>query len=186
LPIETVGALEKSRREGADKMEALTTLALTRLRGSVWHTTNSDRLQGIVRSNAILPEPDIADTDRWSTSQGRTYYPYVRTLGGVSLFDFRDFDPEYYSAIYPNSTWTEFIPYRSVWKEAVWIEVDISQLGAAFISGAELLAQWKAAKVGNRIMPEIEAANIGSLPKSAFKQVLLVREGFDTLSLINT
>jgi hypothetical protein len=164
-------------------MEALTTLVLGRLRGSVWHTTNSDRFRGVVRSGAILPEPDIKDADRWSTSQGSANYPYVHTLGGVSLFDFRDFDPEYYSDVYPISTWREFVPYRSAWREAVWIEIDISQLGDAFISGPALLARWKVEPVGNRIMPEIEAAHVGPLPQSAFKEVLLVREGDHTFQL---
>jgi hypothetical protein len=147
---------------------------LGRLQGCVWHTTNSERFRGIVRCAAILPEPDIKDSDRWSTSLGSEYYPYVRTLGGVSLFDFRDFDPEHYSEVYPNSMWREFVPYRPAWGEAVWIEIDVSLLGDAFISGPALLARWKADTVGNRIMPQIEAAHLGPLPRSAFKEVLLV------------
>lgn len=179
--VEAVLAMEKRRRDEADKMEALTNLVLGRLQGSVWHTTNSDRFREIVRSGAILPEPDVKDAERWSTSQGSAYYPYVRTLGGVSLFDFRDFDPEQYSDAYPISTWREFVPHRSAWREAVWIEIDTSQLGEAFISGPALLARWKADHVGNRIMPEIEAAHMGPLPRSAFKEVFLVREGVHML-----
>jgi hypothetical protein len=60
-------------------MEALTTFVLERLQGSVWHTTNSDRFRRILRSGAILPEPDIKDADRWSTSQGSSYYVSVRS-----------------------------------------------------------------------------------------------------------
>jgi hypothetical protein len=109
----------------------------------------------------------------------------VRTLCAVSLFDFRDFDPEHYSDAYPISTWREFVPYRSVWREAVWIEIDISQLGDAFISGPALLARWKAEQVGNRIMPKIEAAHVGPLPRSAFKEVFIVREGVHMLLPMN-
>jgi hypothetical protein len=101
----------------------------------------------------------------------------VRTLGGVSLFDFKGFEPEEYSTAFPMSTWREFLPYRSEWKDAVWIEIDTDVLGHGFISGHALLEKWKADKVGNRIMPQIEAAHLGRIPVSAFKSVFIVRQG---------
>jgi hypothetical protein len=55
-------------------------------------STNVSRFQGILRSAAILPDPEIPDSERWSTSLGSKWYPYVRTLGGISLFDFRRFN----------------------------------------------------------------------------------------------
>jgi hypothetical protein len=76
----------------AEKTEVLRALVLQKLKGGVWHTTNMNRFQGILRSSAILPEPEIPDRERWSTSRGSELYPYVRTLGGVSLFDFRKFN----------------------------------------------------------------------------------------------
>ena len=158
-------------------MDELREMVLSRLQGCVWHSTSADRFQGILKSGAILPEPDIPDMERYGTSQGRDWYPYVRTLGGVSLFDFRDFDPVLYSDTYRMNTWTEFVPYRSVWREAVWIEVDFSKLGNKFISGQALLDRCRSEGAGNRIMPKIEAAYLGSLPLSAFKSAFLVREG---------
>jgi len=158
-----------------EKMEVLRALVLQKLQGGVWHTTNMNRFQGILRSSAILPEPEIPDSERWRG------YPYVRTLGGVSLFDFRKFNREQYWEDFPMSTWAEFVPYRRAWKEAVWIEIDVDKLGEAFLSGVDLLARWNAAKVGSRIMPEIEAAHVGPLPSTAFKTVFTVREGSDTL-----
>jgi hypothetical protein len=67
------------------------------------------------------------------------------------------------------STWREFVPYSSAWTEAVWIEIDTDVLGHSFISGPALRERWRAAKVGNRIMPKIEAAHLGPIPLSAFK-----------------
>lgn len=138
----------------------------------------------------VLPLPDVTVRQylneaptAWSTSQGSAYYPYVHSLGGVSLFDFRDFDPAQYSNVFPNSTWREFVTYRSEWREAVWIEIDVSQLGGAFISGAAVPARWNAGRVGN-IMPKIEVAHLGPLPCAAFREAFLVREGVDTLSPI--
>ncbi len=105
----------------------------------------------------------------------------MRSIGGVSLFDFRDFDPEVYSQNYPISTWREFVPYRSAWGEAIWIEIDVSEVLAGFISGHEILDRWKAEGATNRFMPLIEAAHIGALPLKAFKQVLHVSKETRTL-----
>jgi hypothetical protein len=182
--VDAVVAIEKRRSEEAEKEEVLRSLVLQRLQGAVWHTTNSERFQGILHSGAILPEPPIPDRDRWSTAMGSKWYPYTRTLGGVSLFDFREFDPDQYSKDYPLSTWAEFVPYRSTWKEAVWIEIDAEKLGKAFVSGNDLLARWKTVEVGNRIMPRIEAAHLGPLPCVAFKNVFHVSEGSASLGSI--
>lgn len=81
------------------------------LLGGLWHTTSRMRFQSILRCGAILPEPDIQEKDRWGTSQGPGYDPYVRTLNGESLFDFNDFDAEAYSRTYPMSGWEQFVPY---------------------------------------------------------------------------
>jgi hypothetical protein len=71
---------------------------LKELHGGLWHTTIPERYENILSSGFILPEPpNMPDNERWSTSQGKEFYPYVRQLGGVSLFDFDDFDPEAYS-----------------------------------------------------------------------------------------
>lgn len=180
--MDAVLAIEKRRREAAEKEERLRALVLHRLIGGVWHTTNEERFQGILRSGAILPEPDIPDDGRWSAGQGSQWYPYVRTLGGVSLFDFREFNGDQYSRDYPLSAWTEFVPFRSTWGMAVWVEIDVEKLGRRFVSGGDLLARWKAAGVGNRIMPVIEAACLGRVPCAAFKSVFRVIEGGATLA----
>jgi hypothetical protein len=180
--MDAVLAIEKRDSEEAANEEMLRALVLQRLQGAVWHTTNSDRFQRILSSGAILPEPNILDAERWSTGRGSQWYPYVRTLGGVSLFDFREFNQDRYSKDYPLSTWAEFVPFRSIWKEAVWIEIDVERLGRSFLSGSDLLARWKAAEVGNRIMPLIEAACLGPLPCAAFKSAFRAFEGNATLA----
>lgn len=183
--IDAMDALQEKRAREAEHEEALRALILQKIQGSVWHTTNSGRLRGILRAGAILPEPDIDDRDRWSTSQGREWYPYVRTLGGVSLFDFREFDRQDYSQNYPLSSWSEFVPYRRAWREAVWIEIDISKLGETFISGVDLLQRWKAEEaLKHRIMPKIEAAHLGPVPLTAFKNLYEVREGVHAFTSI--
>src|SRR4051812_34740302 len=97
---------------------------LRELVGGLWHATHPDGFGMILRSGAILPEPDIPECERWSTFQGPKFYPYVRTIGGVSLFDFDGFEPEQYGRQYPMSSWFNFVPYRPEWRSPVWIEID--------------------------------------------------------------
>lgn len=153
-------------------------LILPELYGRLWHTTHPDRFEGILISGLVLPEPDIPDGDRWKTSQGKDYYPYVRTLGGVSLFDFDQFDPESYAEKCPMSSWYEFVPYRTDWGRSVWIEIDREQVAPQVISGSDLVARWKSAKAyQHSIMPYIEAAHLGPLPRTAFRRAFLVCKG---------
>ena len=77
----------------------------------------------------------LPDSERWSTKAGPEWYPYVRTLGGVSLFDLREFEPDSYRERCPLSTWTEFVPYREDWKASIWIEIDVGLLGRNFVGG---------------------------------------------------
>lgn len=135
---------------------------------------------------AILPEPNIPDPERWCTGSGPEHYPYVRTLGGVSLFDFDGFDPISYSEKHRMSSWYEFVPFRKSWNCAVWIEISRERASSNLILGRDLLARWKSdAAYGHMIMPYIEAAHIGELPVSAIDQAFIVRAGQEFLEQIN-
>ncbi len=150
------------------------------LRGGLWHTTHPERFKAILARGAILADPAVPDADRWGTSQGPDHYPYVRTLGGISLFDFDRFDAETYSERCPSSSWSEFVPYPQHWGCSVWIEIDRVQVSSHLISGPDLVARWKAdSGYGHKIMPYIEAAYLGCLPRTAFKRAFLVREEDD-------
>jgi len=155
-------------------------LILPELRGRLWHTTHPDRFKSILASGAILPEPDIPDDERYCTGGGKEHYPYVRSLGGVSLFDFSQFDPDEYEKRCPSSSWAYFVPHHLHWGCAVWIEIDRTQVAPKLISGRDLLSRWKADDAyGHNIMPEIEAAYLGGLPGAAFKRAFLVRKEDD-------
>jgi hypothetical protein len=151
---------------------------LAMLDGRLWHTTSMDRFQEILRSGAILPNPSIPDEQRWKTSQGPEYYPYVRTLGGVSLFDFEDFDPVRYSSTHPMSSWREFVPYRSQWGAAVWIEIDRQAIANEFVTRNQLVERWNHENAGRHtLMPRIEAAHLAPIPIAAFRRVFICRAG---------
>lgn len=150
-------------------------LILRELYGGLWHTTHPDRFANILADGAISPEPNIPDVDRWKTSGGPELYPFVRTLGGVSLFDFGRFDIEEYTRAYPLSSWHAFVPFLESWGRSVWIEIDRGQVESRFISGPDLVAKWDLEKAWRHsIMPRIEAAHLGPLPRAAFKRAFLV------------
>ena len=145
--------------------------------GSLWHTTHPDRLASILEDEGILSEPDIPESDRWKTSRGPEYYPYVRKLGGVSLFDFNNFDQKNYNRKYPLSTWREFVPFQSAWGSAIWIEIDRETVKDCLISGCELLIRWKQEEANHHtIMPYIEAAHFGMISTASFSRALSVSD----------
>lgn len=156
------------------------------LHGRLWHTTSPHRYQMIIETGQILPNPQMPDQERWGAYRGPEFYPYVRYLGGVSLFDFENFNPKRYGRKFPLSSWREFVPYRGAWGEAVWIEINRQTILHDFIKAKELLSKWKQEKAYKRnIMPLIEAAHLGPIPIAAFSSVLKCGDGtkgFEVLS----
>lgn len=149
--------------------------SLAILHAGLWHTTSPQRFDCIARDQEILPNPPIPDAERWGTGMGPDYFPYVRTMEGVSLFDFTDFDPETYSASYPMSSWTEFVPFRKAWGAAIWIEIDRVAVRDALIPPVELVQRWKDTNSHrHRVMPYIEAAHLGPIPSGCWSRILSV------------
>jgi hypothetical protein len=136
----------------------------------VWHTTHPDRWEAIVRDGFVKAEPDLPESARW----GRPEQPgYVRSLGGISLFDFGGFEPKDYDARYRLSSWRTFVPFRADWGEAIWLKIDIASCGDRLISGLALLNRWRVeGAFGSRLMPEIEAAVIGDLSVSQIERAI--------------
>ncbi|MDN5537352.1 hypothetical protein [Comamonas sp.] len=138
----------------------------------LWHSTTPARYELIIETGAILPEPDIPDASRYCTAQGPKHYPYVRTLGGVSLFDFSDFNPDAYSEKYVAS-WFTFVPINNGGGNKIWIEINRDLVRKSLIEGIDLVSQWKRNNAyGHNIMPIIEVAHIGPIDTSKFTQVL--------------
>lgn len=142
--------------------------------GNVWHTTHPSRLEAMQKVGAVLAEPQVPDAERWKTSRGPDYFPFVRHLGGVSLFDFRGFDADAYDDQYVMSNWRTFVPCRQDWVAAAWIEFDRDAIMDHFVGPTELLERWKASEsYRHTIMPGIEAAYLGNLPLCAAKSAML-------------
>lgn len=147
------------------------------LRGSVWHTTIPDRFTQIVKSKLILPEPNIPDSERWGTRCGENHYPYSRSINGISLFDFRDFDEHQYQIDYPVSNWREFVPCSHRDDEAIWIEMDLLKISRGYIEAEDLLTMWKeSGNLARHLMPMIESCHVGPIAIKDFSKVLLYRK----------
>jgi len=160
--------------------EVLQTLSV-----DIWHTTSLDCFQSILADGAILVEPDIDDSKRWKTSGGPKYYPFVRTLGGISLFDFQGFDVDEYDKACPMSSWREFVPFREAWGTSIWLKFELMSENKAYIAPSELqrlLNEQKAHR--HTLMPRIEAAHIGDLPMKLCSGALKISsEGIERLDL---
>lgn len=116
---------------------------------------------------------------------GPEKYPFVRSIGGVSLFDFQNFRPEEYAQNYPYSSWCEFVPCRPQHTSAIWIEIESSQIDDNFINGQELLLKWKSSgELYRKIMPMIECAHIGPINKTVFGEILIYEKSSNCFSMI--
>ena len=156
------------------------------LRGGLWHTTSVARFAGIKSHMAILSQPPVPDAERWGTACGPNGWPFVRTLGGVSLFDFEGFDPEEHDVKCPMSSWREFVPFRAVWGASVWIEIDRLRAGESLVGPRVLLArQSRDRAYGHRLMPYIEACYLRDLSAELFVRALMVGSGGAAFRLID-
>ena len=180
------GSSQRATSGGEGRVTLDAEEAMETLRGGLWHTTSQERFQGIRSRKAILSEPPLGEDERWGTLIGPEGWPYVRTLGGVSLFDFAGFDPEAYDEECPLSSWREFVPFRRYWGASVWIEIDRGKAAEALVGADELVTRWKRQKAyRHRIMPYIEACYLGDVPSRLFVRALVVGTGDTTFRSID-
>ena len=152
--------------------------AMETLRGGLWHTTSEACYEGILSSQAILAEPPIPESERSRTRCGPSGWPYVRTLGGVSLFDFDGFDVQAYESKFQSSSWQNFVPFQHSLGAAVWIEIDRNGARENLMTGCEVLQKRQKDKAfRHELMPCIEACYLGNIPKDLFMRVLAIRKG---------
>lgn len=152
-------------------------LLKARMNMGIWNSTNPKRFASIM-DQGIHPEPVLAENERWKTEFGRENYPFVRFIGGGSLFDFSGLDSEEYSIVYPLSTWHTFVPDRMDWRRAVWIEVGTNSFVDLIVSTEKLMSKRKeGGHYRHTLMPHLECACIGPIPISAFKSAFMTWSG---------
>lgn len=153
---------------------------LEEIRSGFWHTTPEDRFNKIMKQGEISPDPYLPEK-----TKDPEKFSYVRSLGGVSLFDLRDFDPISYSIRCPSSSWHVFIPILQNCDSAIWIEILEELLPAPIVSGKDLYQKQNDENAHkHKIMPFIEAAYIGGIPSKAFGRIFRVRKDSDQLEFL--
>jgi len=150
------------------------------LMGSLWHVTGNQTFGRILSTGEIHPEPPIANKLRWATARGPDYYPYCRSLGGVSLFDFRDVDWDWMAERNQLRHWLKFLSGRECWEAAIWLAIDIDQIEDGFISAGDVRQGWLSGNLHRRWMPGIEACHKGAIPIAACSMALAVFSGDST------
>ena len=155
------------------------------LKKGVWHSTSSERYIKILESKYILPEPAIPNEERCSQVRGGKLCSFVRSIGGVSLFDFHHLNVVEYSNTYSLSILAAFVPCRIGWDETIWLELDVEKMNAAYLSPYEVMLKRNHAKSGQQIIPELEGAHIGAIPTSFIKRVMRYCDKVGELEEIN-
>jgi hypothetical protein len=143
------------------------------LLGAVWHTTSISRFKRIVSSREIMAEPDIADTARHGTRRGPKLYPFVRSLGGISVFDFQNFDPAEHFKETGALNWPHFVFGHHTEEDSLWIEINTKKLNDSYLSAKEIRHMWHESNSNRKFMTGIEGAVLKSVPIDAFRNVLL-------------
>jgi len=137
------------------------------LRGHLWHATSSTNARSILDSKKIkhdIPEAFYCDA-------------FVRSFGGVSLFDFRvppnalQLDP---------SSWRGWLGREKRAPVAVWFRIDVNACAQdSIIEPAALFGMWQCYGGNLKILPAVEAAHVGPVPIDAIASVLLI-DAFDS------
>lgn len=136
------------------------------LKGKVWHSTSVVNAKKIVTHGEILANPDIEAESRWGgTCESK--YPFVRTLGGISLFDFRL--PKTHS----NELLTRWVPCHTKIPATVWFEIDISKLKGFFLSAEETRIKWRDAGMDRQFMPHLEASCLCPISVQDIKSIYI-------------
>ncbi|WP_040672267.1 hypothetical protein [Rhodobacter ferrooxidans] len=150
------------------------------LLGSFWHTTSSERFEGIIRSGLIMVDPPLPEAERYGGM------PFVRSLGGVSLFDFpSSFNFEIYEADVQLNSIGEFIPFKSSWGRSIWLRIDSEMVREGLKSGREIRALWKKMDSSRRFMAEVEGAHIGDIPIAAIQDAFEIGVGDSCWTCLN-
>lgn len=148
------------------------------LRGGLWHSTPSHRFRKIVEAREIQSDPPLPGEFVWHNRNGTSY---ARSIGGVSLFDFRDADWQRLCDFGQQDGWVQFFRAQQISTpidecvSTVWLAMDRTRL-RNFHSIADVTAHRCASgkALATKWMPCIEACVVGPIPLSACTHAVAV------------
>jgi hypothetical protein len=154
-----------------DERRALPAEIWPALENKLWHATHIDKALAIVSDGEIR-----------SNAPSKYVTGYCRSLGGISLFDFREPVSNVTKAMHCG--WLTWLRGHSADDEdeiGVWFEIDATLI-IPHIAATEIWAHWYANRTFDQQglprfrdpMPFCEACHIGSISLQAVKGVLLI------------
>ena len=150
--------------------------------------TRAERYAKIISSGGIDPNPEgVPDVERWSAQRGERGFSFVRYIGGVSLFDFINWNIDECAngCVRPDQLtcgWADFIPVLK-WNgnsldSSVWIEINYDAVKHNLRLNKELVCLERAAREqsgdSRTLLPCVEAAHIGRISCSALVRAFAV------------
>jgi hypothetical protein len=136
------------------------------LKGKIWHSTSKELALEIYSHGYIIFDPSIDESKRWG-GKSKSTHPFVRSIGGISLFDFRLPSSHVSEILY------SFIPCRTGWPQTVWLEINHFYLGDMFSSAEETRIRWIEAGMNRQYMPKLEAASLRPIPIEYIKSIYI-------------
>lgn len=132
------------------------------LQNNLWHATSLRHAHAIIKSKYI----------KHHTLE--SFYPdgFSRSIGAVSLFDFRN--PSEALRLNPEC-WTGWLGKERRAPLAVWLRIEANQcMQRSIIEPHSLFRIWQSQGQAYKILPCVEAAHVGSIPIRAITGILLI------------
>jgi len=166
------------------------------LLNEVCHTTTLNSFLNIYETGFILINPDstMLEYKKYGNVNCPNNDTYVRSLGGISVFDFKNFSIKAYDR-YVNNTWEvlsadlyRFLP-NHIRNESdglsVWIVIDTTKSNT-YRDRNVLYEEWQsAAKNGLQFIPKVEATFFENIPVQWVKKVCIYDISKKTFQALN-
>ncbi|EJV1663834.1 hypothetical protein AB7W88_03095 [Providencia vermicola] len=139
------------------------------LLGQVCHVTTYSRFETIKNVGFIKVNPDIPDQDRTGNGK-KDKYPIVRTINGISVFDFRFVTERFLNNRNHRNKWNWVFNWRYFGHEdLVWISINIEDFKECFLSVEEVTK--KGVEGRRNFIPKLEGAILSDIPLRSFNSI---------------
>ena len=155
---------------------------INNLLNSVCHTTTISSFIKIYESKYIYvyPDPKILEHEKYGNVNCPNNNTYVRSLSGISLFDFKDFSLEEYDKFFKPSYGDlyRFLPIHKrneKDKISIWLIIDVT-LTDKYINREKLYSQGSSESKNSQFIPKAEATILGDIPIDWIKEVIIFKK----------
>ncbi|ENX05966.1 hypothetical protein [Acinetobacter courvalinii] len=155
---------------------------INNLLNSVCHTTTVSSFIKIYESKYIYvhPAPEMLEHEKYGNVNCPNNNTYVRSLNGISLFDFEDFSLEKYDNFFKPGYGDlyRFLPIHERNRKdqiSIWLIIDVT-LTNKYVNREKLYSQWNSQSKNGKFMPKVEAAILEDIPIAWVKEVFVFKK----------